>query len=77
MEKGSEAPDETLRDAATLALLYSDLKKAGKGDVIYTRRKWVRKAKGAALGSVIVTQEKTLFIRLEKARLDALKLRPL
>jgi predicted ribosome quality control (RQC) complex YloA/Tae2 family protein len=77
LEKGSEAPDETLRDAATLALLYSDLKKAGKGDVIYTRRKWVRKAKGAALGSVIVTQEKTLFIRLEKARLDALKLRPL
>jgi predicted ribosome quality control (RQC) complex YloA/Tae2 family protein len=76
LEKGSDAPNETLRDAATLALLYSDLKKAGKGDVIYTRRKWVRKAKGAALGSVIVTQEKTLFIRLEKARLDALKQRP-
>ena len=77
LEKGSDAPNDTLRDAATLALLYSDLKKAGKGDVIYTRRKWVHKTKGAALGSVIVTQEKTLFIRLEKARLDALKQRSL
>ena len=62
-------------DAATLAVLYSDLKKAGKGDVIYTRRKWVRKAKGAKPGSVIVTQEKTLFVRLDKSRLDALKQR--
>jgi predicted ribosome quality control (RQC) complex YloA/Tae2 family protein len=77
LEKGSDAPSETLRDAATLALVYSDLKKSGKGDVIYTRRKWVRKSKGAALGSVIVTQEKTLFIRLEKPRLDALKQRSL
>jgi predicted ribosome quality control (RQC) complex YloA/Tae2 family protein len=73
LEKGSDVPGDTLRDAATLALLYSDLKKAGKGDVIYTRRKCVRKAKGAAPGSVTVTQEKTLFVRLDKARLDALK----
>jgi predicted ribosome quality control (RQC) complex YloA/Tae2 family protein len=56
-------------------LLYSDLKKGGQGDVIYTRRKWVRKAKGAGPGSVTVTQEKSLFIRLDKARLDALKQR--
>lgn len=75
LEKGADPPMDTLRDAATLALLYSDLKKGGKGDVIYTRRKWVRKAKGAAPGSVIVTQEKSLFIRLDKARLDALKQR--
>ncbi|WP_447602062.1 Rqc2 family fibronectin-binding protein [Nitrospira sp. Nam80] len=73
LEKGLDPPIETLRDAATLALLYSDIKKAGQGDVIYTRRKWVRKAKGAAAGSVTVTQEKSLFIRLDQARLDALK----
>lgn len=77
LEKGSDAPVDTLRDAATLAVLYSDLKKAGKGDVIYTRRKWVRKAKGANPGSVIVTQEKTVFVRLDKSRLDALKQRSL
>jgi len=73
--KGADPPPETIRDAATLALLYSDLKKSGKGDVIYTRRKWVKKAKGEAPGAVIVTQEKSLHVSLEKKRLDALKAR--
>jgi len=73
--KGTDPPPETIRDAATLALLYSDLKKSGKGDVIYTRRKWVKKAKGQAPGTVIVTQEKSLHVSLEKKRLDALKSR--
>ncbi len=75
LEKGNDPPPETLRDAATLALLYSDLKKSGKGDVIYTRRKWVKKAKGQAPGAVIVTQEKSLLVHLDKARLAALKSR--
>lgn len=75
LSKGSDPPSETLRDAATLALLYSDLKKSGKGEVIYTRRKWVKKAKGQAPGAVIVTQEKSLHISLDKARLEALKSR--
>ena len=56
-----------------LALLYSDLKKNGKGEVIYTRRKWVKKAKGQAPGAVVVTQEKSLYVSLEKNRLEALK----
>ncbi len=75
MEKGIDPPPETIRDAATLALLYSDLKKSGKGDVIYTRRRWVKKPKGQAPGSVIVTQEKSLHVSLDKKRLDALKTR--
>ena len=75
LEKGNDPPPETIRDAATLALLYSDLKKSGKGDVIYTRRKWVKKAKGQAPGAVMVTQEKSLHVSLEKKRLDALKAR--
>ena len=73
--KGTDPPLETLRDAATLALLYSDLKKSGKGDVIYTRRKWVKKAKGQAPGAVVVTQDKSLRVSLDKNRLDALKSR--
>lgn len=73
LEKGTDPPPETLRDAATLALLYSDLKKSGKGEVIYTRRKWVRKAKGQAPGAVTVTQEKALYVTLDKRRLDAMK----
>jgi predicted ribosome quality control (RQC) complex YloA/Tae2 family protein len=73
LTKGAEPPPETVKDAATLALLYSDLKKSGKGEVLYTRRKWVRKAKGAAAGAVTVTQEKTLFVTLDRSRLERLK----
>jgi predicted ribosome quality control (RQC) complex YloA/Tae2 family protein len=75
LEKGKDVPAETLKDAAVLALLYSDLRKSGKGDVIYTRRKWVRKAKGGAPGSVLVTQEQSLHTNLDKTRLAALKAR--
>ena len=71
--KGNDPPPETIRDAATLALLYSDLKKSGKGDVIYTRRKWVKKAKGQAPGAVTVSQEKSVFVTLDKTRLARLK----
>jgi predicted ribosome quality control (RQC) complex YloA/Tae2 family protein len=73
--KGKDPPPETLKDAATLALLYSDLRKNGKGEVIYTRRKWVKKAKGQAPGAVIVTQEKSLLTNIDKARLAALRSR--
>lgn len=73
LEKGGEPPPETLKDAATLALLYSNLKKSGKGDVIYTKRKHVRKAKGRPPGTVTVTQEKAMYLRLDRARLERLK----
>lgn len=73
LEKGVDPSHETLRDAATLALLYSDLKKSGKGEVLYTRRKYVRKVKDKSPGTVTVTQEKTIFVSLDRARLDRLK----
>jgi predicted ribosome quality control (RQC) complex YloA/Tae2 family protein len=73
LEKGANPPPETMKDAATLALLYSDLKKSGKGDVIYTRRKYVKKAKGRPPGTVTVTQEKTIYLQLDRARLERLK----
>ena len=75
LEKGKEPPPETLKDAATLALLYSDFKKSGKGEVIYTRRKWVKKAKGRVPGAVVVTQEKSLQVKLDQPRLTMLKTR--
>ncbi len=73
LEKGANPPPETMKDAATLALLYSDLKKSGKGDVIYTRRKYVKKAKGRPPGTVTVTQEKAIYLQLDRARLERLK----
>jgi predicted ribosome quality control (RQC) complex YloA/Tae2 family protein len=73
LEKGAHLPPDTLKDAAALALLYSDLKKSGKGDVIYTRRKYVKKVKGRPPGTVTVAQEKALFVSLDRVRLDRLK----
>jgi predicted ribosome quality control (RQC) complex YloA/Tae2 family protein len=73
LEKGVDPPPETIRDAATLALLYSDLKKSGKGEVLYTRRKWVKRMKGQPAGTVAVTQDKAIFVGLDKTRLEAIK----
>ncbi|WP_447971509.1 Rqc2 family fibronectin-binding protein [Nitrospira sp. M1] len=73
LEKATDVPHETLRDAATLALFYSDLKKSGKGEVIYTLKKFVKKSKGLKAGAVHVTREKSVWIELKKDRLDRLK----
>jgi len=73
MEKKQPLSPEALKDAATLALFYSDLRKSGKGEVIYTLRKNVRKPKDAKPGSVTVTQEKTMWVYLDQTRLDRLK----
>ena len=73
LEKGAELRKESLLDAATLALHYSDLRKSGQGEVLYTYRKHVRKPRGAKPGLVTVTQDKRLFIKLDRKRLARLK----
>ncbi|WNM63168.1 Rqc2 family fibronectin-binding protein [Candidatus Nitrospira neomarina] len=73
LEKGATVPPETLKDAATLTLWFSDLRKSGKGEVIYTLRKFVRKGKGFKPGSVTVEREKSLWIELQEDRLNRLK----
>ena len=68
-----EAPDsDTLADAALLAAHFSSQRGESGVEVAWTRRKHVRKPKGAFAGSVIVTQEKTLHVRLDEARLASL-----
>ena len=68
-----ESPDsDTLGDAALLAAHFSSFRGQDGVEVAWTRRKHVRKHKGAPAGSVIVTQEKTLRVRLDEARLAAL-----
>ncbi|MEP6600405.1 MAG: NFACT family protein [Nitrospirota bacterium] len=73
IEKDAAAPQESIRDAGTLALLYSHLRKSGKGEVMYARRSDVRKIKGKSPGTVTVTQDKSLFVDLDHARLRRLK----
>ncbi len=71
--KKQRVPPETLKDAALLALVYSDLRKNGKGEILYTLRKNVRKPKGAKPGSVTVTREKTVWASVDQIRLVRLK----
>ena len=71
--KGQVVPHETLRDAATLTLWFSDLRKSGKGDVIYTLQKFVKKTKGQKSGTVTVTRDKSMWIDLKDERLERLK----
>jgi len=73
LEKGAELRKESLLDAATLALHYSNLRKSGQGEVLYAFRKHVRKPRGAKPGLVTVTQDKRLFLKLDRKRLQQLK----
>jgi predicted ribosome quality control (RQC) complex YloA/Tae2 family protein len=68
-----EAPDSTvLGDAALLAAHFSSLRGEDRVEVAWTRCKHVRKPRDAPPGSVIVTQEKVLRVRLDPDRLAAL-----
>ena len=68
-----EAPDaRLLGDAALLAVHFSSARGSDGVEVSWTRCKHVRRAKGAAPGSVFISQEKTLRARLDAERLAAL-----
>lgn len=72
LDKSGELKQETLLDAATLAILHSKLVNEKAGEVVYTRRKYVHKPKGMSPGKVTHSQAKTLFIRIDKQRVDRL-----
>jgi len=73
LEKGAAGPDQdTLLDAAHLAAWFSDARGAPAVDVAWTRAKHVRKPRGAAPGAVSYSQDRTLLLRVEPARLRRL-----
>ncbi|PIE33156.1 hypothetical protein CSA56_12565 [candidate division KSB3 bacterium] len=65
-DRRSDIPESTLREAAALAAYHSKLRKSGKADVIYTRKKYVKKPKGSPPGLVIVSQFQTIRVTPEK-----------
>lgn len=68
-----DSPDPAaLGDAALLAAHFSSARGTDAAEVAWTRRKHVRKAKGSPPGAVTYSQEKTLRVRLDEARLSAL-----
>lgn len=70
--RGAEVPEETLVDAAHLALHHTRGAGADRGEVSYTRAKFVRRVKGGAPGAVTYTREKTFLVRVEPGRLERL-----
>lgn len=72
LPRGSEVSEETLVDAAHLALHHARGAGVDRGEVSYTRAKFVRRVKGGAPGAVTYTREKTFLVRLEPLRLERL-----
>jgi predicted ribosome quality control (RQC) complex YloA/Tae2 family protein len=72
LRRDEEVLEQTLLDAATIAMHYSKARSARSCEVTYTRRKHVSKPKGAKAGLVRVQQEKVLQLRREPDRLARL-----
>jgi len=65
-------PQETLLDAATLAVHFSKARRAARAEVHYTQAKHVRKCRGAPPGQVTLAHHQTLVLRMEAGRLARL-----
>ncbi len=72
LERGEDVAQETLLDAAHLALHFSRVAGEPRGEVAWTRARLVKRVKGGAPGQVTYTGEKVLAIRVEPARLERL-----
>ena len=70
---GKTVPLEILLYAGNLAVYHSKARKAGKADLYYTQVKYLRRAKNGPKGLVLPTQEKNLFVELNKDRLKKLE----
>lgn len=72
LEKGRGPGQEDLLDAAHLAAHFSEARGEPTAEVAWTRARYVRKARGAPPGAVSYSQERTLLLRVEPARLERL-----
>jgi predicted ribosome quality control (RQC) complex YloA/Tae2 family protein len=73
LARDENADQETLLDAATLAVTYSRAPEGAKVEVAYTPVKNVRKPRGAPAGTVIYRGEKTLYLAADPERLQRLR----
>ncbi len=72
LEKGRAPDQETLLDAAHLAAHFSGARGEPAVEVAWTRAKHVRKVRAGPPGAVSYSQERSLLLRLEPARLERL-----
>jgi predicted ribosome quality control (RQC) complex YloA/Tae2 family protein len=72
VERGAEAPPESVLDACELAVHFSKQRNAGHADVHVVPIKNVKKPKGAKPGLVYVTGGRSIHLRREQGRLERL-----
>lgn len=65
-------PARDLEEAGTLAALHSKARTSGSVPVVWTLRKYVRKPRGAAPGSVLPDRVRTVFVRPDESLLNSL-----
>ena len=65
-------PARDLEEAANLAALHSKARTSGSAPVDWTLRKYVRKPRGAAPGSVVLDRVRTVFVEPDERALEAL-----
>lgn len=75
LRKGQAVHPETLLEAASLALHYSEARAETQAEILYTPIKYVHRLKGGAPGQVQLQQSKTLALRQEPQRLERVRLR--
>jgi predicted ribosome quality control (RQC) complex YloA/Tae2 family protein len=63
---GREIPDQTLLEAAQIALYYSKNRTTTKGEVTYAPQKYIRKVKGQFPGLVTVSNDKSINVTPKK-----------
>ena len=73
-QAGKTVPQDILLDGAALAIFYSKGRNNAEGDVYCTQVKHLRRAKGAPRGTVLPSNEKNLYIKVDSARLRELEL---
>jgi len=62
--KGKNEPSkQTIEEVASWTAFHSQARNAGKVPVIFTRKKYVRKPRGAKPGTVVCEREKTVMVR--------------
>lgn len=72
LSKAEACPADLLVDAAHLAAHYSSARGEQIVEVTYVPRRYVRKPRGSAVGSVSVEREKVMVLRVEPERLRRL-----
>ena len=72
-DERNSPPARDLEEAAGLAAFFSRARSSRTVAVDWTRRRYVRKPRGAAPGLVILQRAKTLFVEPDEALLDRLR----